>query len=126
MALPSTTFPSYEDCNYPSSLETENEDNSIKTDMSNGTVKTRPWSTKNRITFNIGFSTRTITESTVLENFYDEVQLYTPFTWTHPTDKDPLTNEYKQYAVRFKEPISKTQDGSKPFVKDISMVLEEV
>jgi len=126
MALPSTTFPDYGECNYPTSLETEKEDNSIQTEMSNGTVKTRPWSTKTRTTFNIEFSTRTLTEANVLEDFYDEVQMYTPFTFTHPTKIDSDTGDYKQYAVRFSEPITITQDGSKPFVKDISMVLVEV
>ena len=126
MALPSLEFPSYEDCNYPTSLEVEREDNSIRTDMSNGTVKVRPWSTKTRTTFNLEFSTRTFNEASILENFYNDVQMYTPFTWTHPTDIDSETNDYKKYAVRFKEPIAVIQDGSKPFIKDISIILEEI
>jgi len=125
MALPTLQFPSLEECNYPSSLEPELEDNSIRTDMQNGTVKVRPRSTKNRTTFNIEYPLRTFSESKVLEDFYDEVRMYTPFTWTHPTDKDELGN-FLQYGVRFKEPIKVKQDGSKPFVKDISMIIEEV
>jgi len=126
LALPELEFPSYEECNYPSSLTPELEDNSIKTNMSNGTVKVRPWSTKTRITFNVEFSTRTFNEALILENFYNQVQMYTPFTWTHPTDKDSETNDFKKYGVRFKEPIGVIQEGSRPFVKDISIVLEEV
>jgi len=125
MALPVLEFPSYEDCNYPSSLDVEREDNSIRTDMQNGTVKVRPWSTKTRKTFNLDFPLRTFTEASVLEDFYNDVQMYTPFTWTHPTDKD-LLGDFLQYAVRFKEPITVEQDGSKPFIKNISMVLEEI
>lgn len=125
MALPTLEFPPYEECNYPSSLEKENEDNSIRTDMQNGTVKVRPWSTKTRATFTIEYPLRTFAEAKVLEDFYEQVQMYTPFTWTHPTDKDELDN-YKQFGMRFKEPISVNQDGSQPFIKNISMVLEEI
>lgn len=126
MALPTLQFPSLEECNYPSSLNPELENNSIRTDMQNGTVKVRPRSTKTRTTFNIEYPLRTFNEAKVLEDFYDEVKMYTPFTWTHPTDIDPNTQNYKQFAVRFKEPISISQEGSKPLVKDISMILEEV
>jgi len=125
MALPTLEFPSFEECNYPSSLQPEREDNSIRTDMQNGTVKVRPWSTKTRTTFTVDYPLRTFNEAKVLEDFYEQVQMYTPFTWIHPTDKDELGN-YKQYGVRFKQPITINQDGSKPFVKDISLVIEEI
>jgi hypothetical protein len=128
MALPELEFPPYEGvngCNYPTNLETQGEDNTVTVEMQNGTVLVRPWSTKQRKTFTLEFNTRTIAEAKVLEDFYDLVNLYTPFTFTHPTDKDE-TNNFKQYAVRFNEPIDITQDGSRPFVKDISMKFTEI
>ena len=130
MALPILEFPPYEGvsgCNYPTTLDTELEDNSIRTDMQNGTVKTRPWSTKTRTTFNLSFPLRTFAEAKVLEDFYAQVKMYTPFTWTHPTERtESIIDPYVRYAVRFKEPIKISQDGSKPFIKDITMILEEV
>lgn len=93
-------------------VKTKELDTAIKSNSSNGLVKTRLPYTKIRKQFDITV-TKVSTKEEVDEllNLFNTVRTITPFTFTHPTEKDAY-NFNKQYNVRFRENIEVENDAN--------------
>lgn len=87
-------------------------DTAIKSDSSNGLVKTRLPYTKIRKQFTITPSSiQTKEELDELLTLYSVCRTISPFTWTHPFELDSYNNP-KQYIVRFDNNLKWERDSN--------------
>jgi len=107
-------------------IEDSELDSAVKSQSSNGLVKTRKRFTRIRKTFTITATIATQEERDEIYNLFQGVRTISSFVFDHPTEVDGGLNPI-QYTVRFKENLKITQLGNKNGFYEIApFVLEEV
>lgn len=115
-------FPSISNPVYP--LDGTYKDHTLKMEMDNITVNTRPRFTKTPVTFTLQWTALRASEFSTLYDFYVSTckGCALPFTWTYPDEpNDPLAG--KKYNMRFAGDLSFSL--ANPGLYTVSVAIEE-